>query len=156
MRRTTEVSLLNRNTQDFTQRARTATRRHLARRLVPMLTVGGSAACTNPFSSGDCVALGVAGVSANMVDAATKRSPASPPTMRLTEGTYVENDTGVLGGADAVRLSGAVERPGRYHALYEANGYQPLLRENLVVRRSGKCNYLQPVSLNIELVRSNE
>ena len=119
-----------------------------------MLTVGSSAACSNPFAGGDCVALGVAGVSANVVDAATKQAPSTPPTLRLTDGTYLETVTGVLGRPDAVQLSGAIERPGRYQALFEATGYQPVIRDDLVVRRSGKCNYLQPVRLNIELARS--
>jgi hypothetical protein len=75
--------------------------------------------------------------------------------MRLTDGTYVETVAGVLQSTDAVQLGGAVERPGTYRAEFEAAGYQSMARENVEVRRRGRCNYLQPVRLDVELVRAN-
>lgn len=142
-------------TRNSQKRVRAALRRRLVARLALMLSVGGSAACSNPFAGADCVSLGVAGVSASVVDAASKQAPSTPPTLRLTDGAYMETVTSAPGRPDVAQLSGAVERPGRYQALFEATGYQPVIRDNLVVRRSGSCNYLQPVRLNIELVRSN-
>jgi len=75
--------------------------------------------------------------------------------MRLADGTSVETVAGVLQGTDAVQLGGAVERPGTYRAEFEAAGYQSMARQNVEVRRSGRCNYLQPVRLDVELVRAN-
>ncbi len=147
-----EVRLLNQVSHVTGERARDASRRRVISLSLLALSLGTTTACDNPFSFADCLSIGVQGITATVVDASTGLAPSTPPSMRLTDGTYIENVTGVLQGTDPVQLGGAVERPGVYQATFSAEGYNTVVRQNLAVRRSGQCSYLQPVRLDVEMV----
>ena len=112
------------------------------------------AGCSNPFSNADCVAIGVAGIEATIVDASTDRAPTATPTLRIEEGTYVElHDTPSISSNPPI-FTGAVERPGIYRVIASAPGYKDSVRDNIVVSRSGRCGYLKSERFTLSLPRS--
>ena len=119
--------------------------------LCTLLLVAG--ACSNPFSGGDCVALGVTGITATVTDGATNAAPSSSPELQLIEGSYEERGALIVGSRPPVLIA-AIERPGTYRVVVRAAGYRDYVKENTVVRRGGKCNAIQPVQLDVQLVPS--
>jgi hypothetical protein len=107
-------------------------------------------ACSNPFSGGDCVSLGVFGIEATVTDGRTHQAPSSMPTLRIVGGSYEELSR-VAFASNPPQLAAALERPGTYRVLVQAAGYQDYAQENVVVTRGGKCNYLRVARLNVQL-----
>lgn len=112
----------------------------------------GAAACSNPFSGGDCVLIGVPAISATVVDANTNKAPSSSPQLRIEDGTFVEDLSTPIPRVDPPTFSGAVERPGVYRVTESAVGYRSFVVEGIAVSRSGKCQYLQGAKLDVKLV----
>ncbi len=111
--------------------------------------------CSNPFA-GDCISIGVYGVSAYVTDAGTKGAPSSTPSMRLVDGSYVEEYDKPEAFPGQTTFLAASERPGTYQVAIRAAGYQDYVRDNIVVRReTGGCRYLKPVRLDVALVKAN-
>ena len=125
--------------------------RQLARALFGVLTLS-VAACSNPFSSGDCVSLGVYGIQATVTDGTTHQAPSSSPTLLIVDGSYQELVTLTV-SSNLPQLAAALERPGNYRVVVKASGYQDYTQENVAVTRAGACNYLQGVHLNVQLSR---
>ena len=122
--------------------------------LVGMIATLFTIGCTNPFGNGDCSAVGVAGISATVIDANTNRAPVAVPSMRIEDGTYVEEYTTPFPKSDPPGYSGAIERPGTYRVLVRAAGYQDYVIENVRITRAGRCNYLAGGRLTVSLVRT--
>lgn len=112
------------------------------------------ASCSNPFG-GDCVTIGVFGVSAYVTDAVTKGQPTSTPLLRLVDGSYVEEIAAPQPFPGQPVFLAAAERPGTYRLTITAPGYQDYVRESIVVRReSGGCQYLKGVRVDAALIRT--
>lgn len=118
-----------------------------------MLLPVGLASCGILFSS-DCVSIGVYGVSAYVTDAVTNGLPSSTPSLRLVDGSYVEEIAKPEPFPGQPVFLAASERPGTYRLTISAVGYQDYVRENIVVRReSGGCRYLKPVRIDAALIK---
>ncbi|MEO7358832.1 MAG: hypothetical protein ABI120_00790 [Gemmatimonadaceae bacterium] len=113
-----------------------------------------AASCSNPFSGGDCLAIGVFAISATVVDANTGKAPTASPQLRIEDGTFVEEYLTPMPRTDPPSFSGAAERVGVYRVVVTAMGYRDFVAEGIVVRRAGNCQYLQGVRLNVKLVSS--
>lgn len=113
-----------------------------------------AAGCANPFSSEDCISIGVAAINATVIDASTQRAPSATPVLRIEDGTYAEEYVVPFPRSDPPSYSGAVERPGTYRVIVRATGYQDYVLDDFKVTRSGRCNYLHGVRLTIPLVRT--
>ena len=108
--------------------------------------------CINPFATGDCVSVGVAGISVTVVDASTNLAPMTMPRLRLEDGTYVEEYVTPFPRSDPPSFAGASERPGTYRVVVRAAGYRDFMRDDVRVTRGGRCNALSGVRLNVSLV----
>lgn len=124
-----------------------------ARKALLFCGVAAAAGCSNPFQS-DCIAIGVAGITATVVDASTNAAPTATPAVRLEDGAYSEELAAPNPVSNPPQFSGAVERPGTYRVTVRAAGYRDYVVEDVRVNRSGKCDYLNGVRLNIALVRA--
>jgi hypothetical protein len=120
---------------------------------VTAMAIAFATGCTNPFA-GDCVAIGVFGITATVVDAATNRAPIATPVLFISEGTYTEEHATPFARSDPPMYAGASERPGTYRVVVRATGYQDYVREGVRVTRGGHCNALSGVRLSVELVRA--
>ena len=99
----------------------------------------------------DCLAIGAFGFKVTIQDNTTQRAPKTPVTATVTDGDYV----GVLSphsNDDPPVFYGAEEREGRYQLRIVAPDYQTFVRENLHVRRSGSCGYLQTIEMTVNLI----
>ena len=124
----------------------------LFQRVVVAGAVLSTGACTNPLSGSDCLLIGVAGINVTVVDANTNRAPTSAPTLRIEDGTFVEEYATPIPRSDPPAFSGAVERPGTYRITVNATGYRNFAVDGIAVTRSGKCAYLQGRKLDVKLV----
>ena len=114
-----------------------------------VLALASVQACT-----GDCVSVGVPGVVVTVTDALTKSAPASMPSLRVTDGSYVEDMPRQLFDKSPPELWAAVERPGVYTVLVRATGYQDFVKEGVRVSRSDAgCAYLKQARISAELIR---
>ena len=109
-------------------------------------------ACSNPFSNGDCVAVGVAGINATVTERATNQAPEASPTMTIVDGSYQELGT-LLVGSNPPRLLGAIERPGNYRVVVHASGYRDFTQDSVAVTRGGACNSIRSMHLGVQLDR---
>lgn len=46
---------------------------------------------------------------------------------------------------------GALERPGRYQLTVEAEGYAPVVKENINVGRTGRCNTVRFTAIDVSM-----
>ena len=111
-------------------------------------------ACTNPFAGGDCIALGVFGITVTVIDATTKRAPSATPVVRIEDGTYVEEHASPYSPSDPPIYATAAERPGTYRVIIRAVGYHDYVVDSIKVVRSGRCQALNGVRIIAPLVRS--
>lgn len=111
-------------------------------------------ACTNPFSGGDCTAVGVSGITVTVIDAITKGAPSATPMVRIEEGSYVEEHAVPFPRSDPPLYTTADERPGTYRVVVRAVGYQDYVLDKIRVVRAGRCNALKGVRITAPLVRS--
>jgi hypothetical protein len=94
------------------------------------------------------VSVGVPGIQVTVLDKRTNQTP-SGTVVTVTDEGYRETLT-QSGGI----FVGAVERPGTYSVAVDAPDYSRWTRDDVRVVRSGKCNYLQRVTLSSELQQS--
>lgn len=109
--------------------------------------------CGNLFRS-DCVSIGVAGIEVSVVPAPSADPLASTPRVTIQEGTYEEQAAMSANSPPPLRFRGAIERPGTYTVIVEADGYVTQRVENVQVGRSGDCNYLDAARFTVTLVRA--
>jgi hypothetical protein len=116
---------------------------------MPVILLG--SACENPFG-GDCVTVGVFGISVTVIDAVTKAAPSAIPVVRASDGAFVEELTAPqFPGSGPPQYSLAVERPGVYRVHVKAAGYQDFALDDVRVTRGGDCNYLRPARFTVSL-----
>ena len=111
------------------------------------------ASCRLPFG-GDCVSVAGFGVMVNIVDSLTNAPPSEIPSLRLSDGGFVE----IITTPNAPSVSptaflGAKERPGTYNVVVSAAGYADWSKPNVEVVRTGRCDVIQMVSLTARLTR---
>lgn len=118
-----------------------------------MVATFGLQSCS--WMEGDCILIGVYAVNAYVTDASTRGIPTSTPTLLLVDGAYREEVSRPSPGSNPLSYAAGVERPGRYQVTVRADGYQTFVRNDVVVGRRGKCDYLQGVRLDVALTRAN-
>lgn len=116
--------------------------------VIGALMLGG---CGDLISGGDCVAVGVAGINVTVTDARTNGAPNAVPSLRIEDGTLVEEYAQPMPRSNPPSFAGAIEREGTYAITVAAPDYQTYTASNLRVTRSGKCNYLRGVKLSVKL-----
>lgn len=111
-----------------------------------------AAACSNPLANNDCSTLGVAGITATVVDARTNKAPSATASVQIEDGAFSEAYSAPIPQSDPPRYSGAIERTGIYRLTVRAAGYKDFVVDSVVVTRSGRCQYLQGAQLTIPLI----
>lgn len=96
------------------------------------LALGG---CGDLISGGDCVAVGVAGISVTVTDARTNGAPTAVPSLRIEDGAFVEEYAQPTPRSNPPSFAGAIEREGTYTITISAPGYQTHTATNLRVSR---------------------
>jgi hypothetical protein len=118
--------------------------------------------CSEPTAFG-CNLNGVPPISVDVHDIVTALPAAYSASLTLTLGTETGTYEPTFRATDslsAVRIEGRVleflSRPGVYDVRVERPGYEPWLRNDVVVADQGdRCVTIEPVVLNVLLVRSN-
>lgn len=100
----------------------------------------------------DCTTVGLSALSITVIDAVTRARPVALPTMRVTDGAFVEVVTAFPGSSPPV-LSAAAERPGVYRFVVSASGYHDFVVDNIRVGRGGNCNHLRGFGMTVPLAR---
>ncbi|HYW33020.1 MAG TPA: hypothetical protein VE869_16080 [Gemmatimonas sp.] len=132
------------------------TRRQLLHTITPallMLSTVSTVSC-GIVDNDDCVLVGVFALSVTVVDAVTRERPSALPTMRVTDGEFVELVTAFPSSSPPV-LNAAAERPGVYRFVVSAGGYQDFTVENVRVGRTGNCDSLRGFRMTVPLVKSS-
>ncbi len=109
--------------------------------------------CGNLFST-DCVSVGVAGIEVNVAASPNADPLASTPRVTIRDGAYEEQATLWANSSPPLRFSGAIERPGIYTVVVEADGYVAQRVDNVEVARSGDCSYPNVARITVTLVRA--
>ncbi|MEP6765190.1 MAG: hypothetical protein ABJB66_12800 [Gemmatimonadaceae bacterium] len=118
------------------------------------LIAAGIGALTMLQACGDCVSIGVSGIAVTVIDAATHNAPESVPSLRVTDGAYVEIQTKPSSQAELPVLYAASEREGVYQVLVSAQGYRDFSVDGVrVSRESGSCRALKTVKITASLER---
>ena len=129
-----------------------ATRRHMAWYLVLGAVLSASATgCNGVVGGGDCIAIGVAGINATIVDALTNGTPKSKASLRISEGTYSETYNAPIAGTNPPLYAGAYERSGTYRLTANATGYAEYVLDDVTVTRAGRCSSIQSAQVTIRL-----
>lgn len=106
--------------------------------------------CIGPFAP--CGSdVGSFGLDIGVIDVRTSGPPTAEIVVVVSDGDYSETVRSGPPTGRAIRLGAAPERPGNYTVSVSAVGYQPQSFSNLTVRRSGRCDYLQTVSIDVRL-----
>lgn len=97
---------------------------------------------------GDCVSVGVNGIAVTVIDAETQKAPESVPSLRVSDGVYVESQAKPPFQTELPMLYAAAEREGVYAVLVKAEGYRDFAVEGVrVSRESGSCHALKTVKI---------
>ena len=119
-----------------------------------MFTVGAVLALMASQACGDCVLVGVPGIMVTVTDAITKGAPTSVPSLRVTEGSYVEEQPRPPFDKTPPEFAAAAERPGVYAVLIRSDGYQDFVKDGVRVSRSdSQCTSVKQVRITADLIR---
>jgi hypothetical protein len=114
-------------------------------------TLLGTSAC-NAVSNGDCIAIGVVGLTVTVVDASTQAAPSSVPSLEVTDGSFQESYATPNVGGTIPTFAAATERPGVYTIVVRAAGYRTFTQADIAVTRGGSCNTIQGVKIKAPLI----
>ncbi len=91
------------------------------------------------------------GLDIRVLDDRTSAPPTVEVTVHVRDGDYSETARSGQPVGVAMHIPAAPERPGKYTLTVTAPGYQTQVISDLTVQRSGRCDYLQTVVVNVRL-----
>jgi hypothetical protein len=128
-------------------------KRRLATAGATMLSLFWLVGCSLPFGN-DCNSVAGFGIAVTVVDSLTNASPTVVPTLRVSDGNFLEFIAAPNAGPTMPNgFLAAKERTGNYSVVVSATGYSDWSKANVSVVREGKCDVIRPVNLMARLSR---
>lgn len=109
-------------------------------------------ACGN-LLGGDCILTVPPGLTITVVDAITGVAPIAVPSLRVTDGMYVQELSAPNRSASPAIFDAAYGRMGMYTLLVRAVGFADFTQMNVRVERAGECTVLRTVSVTARPTR---
>lgn len=99
----------------------------------------------------DCASPAAHRLRVSVINAQTQRPLEQVPTVRIFDGEYSEVLVIDESRPTERRYLGSYERTGNYTVRVEAQGFTPVIQENVSVTRERRCSNITPVEITIAM-----